>query len=133
MTSMRIAFVTSTLAAASLFGQSVLANEPSAPLSRASVKAEARAAEKTHQGVPMGDAAQREAPFVSSKTRAERKAETRAAAKARQLTPMGDEPSRQAPFESKISRADRKAETRAAAKAHQLPGAGEAGQDNPKK
>ena len=128
--------VAAAAVAASVCWQSALA-QASAPLTRAQVKAETRAAEKAGQLTPAG---QGSAPSVKAsdvgpaKTRAERKAETMAARKAGQLTPAGQGSgpvTAAAPGPAK-TRAQRKAETLEAAKKGELVPAGE-GSPAPKK
>ena len=87
----RNVLVLAIAAAASLCAQSAFA-QASAPLSRAQVKAETRAAEKAGQLTPAGQGGAPAATNVASgptKTRAQRKAETMEARKAGQLTPAG--------------------------------------------
>jgi hypothetical protein len=106
--------------------------------SRAAVKAETRAAEKSGKLTPAGEAA---GPTVTSPasgpttTRAERKAATLAARKAGTLTPAG--PNQKADVaiqkqEPTKTRAERKAETLDARKKGELAPAGE-GPGSPKK
>ena len=112
--------------------------QASAPLSRAQVKAETRAAEKSGQLTPAGQggapSVRTEAPGPA-KTRAQRKAETIEARKAGALAQAGptqkaDDADRAKP--TTRSRAERKAETREAEKKGELIPAGE-GQAAPKK
>ena len=121
-------FSLNALVPASAFAQS----EP-APLSRAQIKAETRAAEAAHKLTPAGEGVRPVDPAgaKSDRTRAERKSETTLARKVGQLLPTGDaadeiieEREADAPKSSK-TRAEQKAQTRAAAKAHQLIPAGE--------
>jgi hypothetical protein len=126
-----------TVCAASLFCHAVLAQTSSAPISRAQVKAETRAAEKAGELTPAGQGPQFKVSPNSTKTRAQRKAETLAARKAGELEPAGDAEieitDRQtAAQRSTVNRAMRKAQTRAEEKAGQLTPAGE-GPDSPKK
>ncbi|MEO8525313.1 MAG: DUF4148 domain-containing protein [Caldimonas sp.] len=116
--------------------QSALA-QASAPVTRADVKAETRAAEKAGKLTPAGQGGAPAAAPLSgpTKTRAQRKAETREARKAGTLAPAGstqkaDDADRAKP--TTRSRVDRKSETRAAAKAGDLTPAGE-GPAAPKK
>ena len=117
--------------------QSAMA-QASAPLSRAQVKAETRAAEKSGQLTPAGQGG---APVVNSdasgpaKTRAQRKAETLEARKAGALAQAGSTQKADNAERAKAttkSRAERKAETREAAKKGELVPAGE-GQAAPNK
>ena len=121
---------------ATLWVQSAMA-QASAPLSRADVKAETRAAEKAGKLTPAGQGgAPAAAPAAGpTKTRAQRKAETLEARKAGTLAPAGstqkgDNADRAKP--TTRSRAERKAETREAAKKGELTPAGE-GPAAPKK
>lgn len=116
--------------------QSAMA-QASAPLSRAEVKAETRAAEKAGKLTPAGQGGAPAAVAASgpTKTRAQRKAETIEARKAGTLAPAGptqkaDNAERAKPTSK--SRPERKAETRAAEKAGELTPAGE-GPAAPKK
>jgi len=119
-------------AAVALFAQGAYA-QASSP-SRADVKAETKAAEKSGKLTPagegpgtMGTSAQKGA--TSSKSRSERKSETQAAAKSKQLTPAGEGPGNAgtgATPGSNTTKEARKAETKAAAKNKQLTPAGEA-------
>lgn len=122
--------VAAAAVAATFCWQSALA-QASAPLSRAEVKAETRAAEKAGQLTPAG---QGSAPTVKAsdagpaKTRAERKAETLAARKAGTLTPAGSSQNPDAAERARKStktRAERKAETLEAAKKGELVPAGQ--------
>ena len=124
--------VAAAAVAATFCWQSALA-QASAPLTRAEVKAETRAAEKAGQLTPAG---QGSGPMVKAsdagpaKTRAERKAETLAARKAGTLAPAG--PTQKADDaerarKSTKTRAERKAETLEAAKKGELTPAGEGG------
>jgi Domain of unknown function (DUF4148) len=128
--------VTALAVVATFCWQSAMA-QASAPLSRADVKAETRAAEKAGKLTPAGQggAPVAAAPAGPTKTRAQRKAETIEARKAGTLAPAGptqkaDNAERAKPTAK--SRADRKAETRAAEKAGELTPAGE-GPAAPKK
>jgi len=105
---------------------------------RAEVKAETRAAAKSHDLIPAGEAAGANQPVSrkSNKTRAQRKAETVQARRAGQIEPAGEvagaKDERTAlNTPSTRTRAQRKSETKAAAKAMQLIPAGEGG-DAPK-
>ena len=116
-----------------------LADSTQAPLTRAEVKAETRALEKTHKLTPAGQGVK---PYdqparASTKTIADRKAETLAARKAGELEPAGDVGDIKAEraamsTPSATTRAARKADTRAAEKNRMLVPAGE-GPDAPKK
>ncbi len=104
--------------------------QASAPLSRADVKAETRAAEKAGKLTPAGQGGAPAAAAASgpTKTRAQRKAETIAARKAGALAPAGstqkaDNADRAKPTTN--SRAERKAETREASKKGELVPAGQ--------
>jgi len=120
-------------AAVALFAQGVYA-QASAPASRADVKAETKAAEKSGKLTPAGEGpgamTSGEKGATSTKTKAEQKSETKAAAKSKQLTPAGEGPGNMTSGEkgatSTKTKADQKAETKAAAKSKQLTPAGEA-------
>jgi hypothetical protein len=117
-----------TLAAA--YAQVALAQSAEPSPSRATVKAETRAAAKAHQLAPAGEAADFPKPTksTSNKTRTERKTETLQARKDGKLQPAGDAVDERAVAKlppSTKTRAERKAETLAAAKARQLTPAGE--------
>jgi Domain of unknown function (DUF4148) len=119
--------------AAAMFAQASFA-QASSP-SRADVKAETKAAEKSGQLTPAGEGSAPVAKSTAKSTtpRSTVKAETKAAEKAGQLTPAGEgaAPVDKSPMKSTKTRAERKAETRAAAKGKQLTPAGE-GPDTPK-
>ncbi|MEP6739596.1 MAG: DUF4148 domain-containing protein [Caldimonas sp.] len=125
--------------AVAVFSQGAFA-QASSP-TRAEVKAETKAAEKSGKLTPAGEGpgAMGAAPSTSStKTRAERKAETRAAAKTGGLAPAGegaDMKADKAAAASKTTtdRAMRKAETASAAKARALTPAGEGAAVTPPK
>jgi hypothetical protein len=110
-----------------------MAQSASAPVSRADVKAQTRAAEKAGQLIPAGEGVSPvpEKQTKSNYTRAERKAATVEARKNGDLVPTGDagEEEKIAKDETKArstkTRADRKAETIAARRAGQLIPAGE--------
>lgn len=125
------------LAAAACVGQVAFA-QASAPLSRAEVKAETRAAEKARQLTPAGPGSPTAGTprGPSTTTRAERKAETLAARKAGTLKPAGPGGTlaeRMAPPpKSTKTRAERKAETRQAVRNKEMVPAGE-GPGAPKK
>ena len=128
---------TAALFTASLFCHAVMAQTSSAPVTRAEVKAETRAAEKAGQLTPAGQGPQIKISPRSTKTREQRKAETLAARKAGELEPAGDAEveivDRQtAAQRSTVNRAARKAETRTQEKAGLLIPAGE-GPGAPKK
>ena len=104
--------------------------QASAPLSRADVKAETRAAEKAGKLTPAGQGGAPVAAPVSgpTKTRAQRKAETAEARKAGTLAPAGptqkaDNADRAKP--ATRTRAQRKAETLEAARKGELVPAGQ--------
>jgi hypothetical protein len=129
--------LTATAFAACVLCQAAMAQSASAPMSRAEVKAETRAAEKAGKLTPAGEGPEFKVPRTSNKTRAERKADTLAARKAGALDPAGDadialqdRKTRAQP--TTVSRAARKAETRAEEKSGQLIPAGE-GPGAPKK
>jgi hypothetical protein len=122
----------------SFLSQAVLA-QASAPLSRADVKAETKAAEKAGKLTPAGEAA---APTVNStgigptKTRAQRKAETLAARKAGTLQPAGSTQKADVAIQKApptTTRAERKAATAAARKNGELVPAGEGSPTDVKK
>ena len=129
-----------TLAAIALAFAPMAFGQDSAAPTRAEVKAETRALEKSGQLTPAGEGSPvnpAETNFHPTKTRADRKAETRLAEKNHQLTPAGsaaqwkyDQALRAQPTQR--SRPERKAETRLAAKERQLTPAGE-GPDAPKR
>jgi hypothetical protein len=117
-------------AAVALFAQGAFA-QASSP-SRADVKAETKAAEKSKQLTPAGEGpgAMTSGNSAGSNTTKEaRKAETKAAAKNKQLTSAGEGPGNMgngASTGSTTTKEARKAETKAAAKKHELTPAGEA-------
>jgi hypothetical protein len=113
------------------FGQS------NAPLTRAEVKAETRAAEKAGKLVPAGEGPEFAVSTKSNTTRAKRKADTRAAEKAGEIPRAGDAEIAMQDEETRaqkttVNRAERKAQTRALEKSGRLVPAGE-GPDAPKK
>jgi hypothetical protein len=123
-------------AVASLLCHAAMA-QTQAPVSRADVKAETRAAEKAGQLAPAGEGPTFNDWTAPTKTRAQRKAETREARQARQLEPAGDtemaiEDRALRAQKTTTSRAERKAQTRALEKSGRLIPAGE-GPDAPKK
>jgi hypothetical protein len=130
---MKLFVLTGALTLAAAYAQVALAQSAEPSPSRATVKAETRAAAKAHQLAPAGEADNFQKPTTSasSKTRSERKAETLQARKDGTLRPAGlggevmaERAAAKLPKSSK-TRADRKAETLTAAKAHQLTPAGE--------
>jgi len=130
-TSLAVAAAMASLLCTATFGQS------NAPLTRAEVKAETRAAEKAHQLVPAGPGPDFPVSRSSNTTRAQRKADTRAAEKAGQIAPAGDAEIALQDQETRaqkttVNRAERKAQTRALEKAGKLTPAGE-GPDAPRK
>jgi hypothetical protein len=125
---MKFAMNATIAVAASVFAQFALA-QASAPVSRADVKAETRAAEKAGKLAPAGEgsAPMEKSTEKSTKTRAERKAETAQARKEGKLAPAGSLPDYPKDSKSKgtTTRAERKAETKAAVKARETVPAGE--------
>jgi hypothetical protein len=121
------------LACAAAFGPVAFAQTDSTPASRTEVKQETRAANKSGQLLPAGEvnAADKQKPAASTKTRAQRKAETLEAAKKGDLQSPGQSlykthmSQQKAMANSTKTRAERKAETRQAAKEGKLPPAGE--------
>jgi hypothetical protein len=128
--------VAAAAVAATFCWQSAMA-QASAPLTRAQVKAETRAAEKAGQLTPAGQGSGPVTAAASgpAKTRAERKAETLEARKAGTLAPAGPNQKADVADAAKKptkTRAERKAETLEAAKKGELVPAGE-GTPAPKK
>jgi hypothetical protein len=125
MTSKTILTIAAAVVASSM-GHSVMAQTPSAAVTRSDVKAQARAAEKTHQ-IPTGEEPSSQTPSTkTTKTRSERKAETLAARKSGTLEAAGDadELAVNKKMQSQpttVNRAARKAQTRAAEKAGSIP------------
>jgi len=122
--------LTAAAFAACVLCQAVMAQSASAPVSRADVKAETRAAEKSGKLTPAGEGPEVKVSRTSTKTRAERKADTLAARRAGTLDPAGDadiarNDRKIAAQPTTVSRAARKAETRAQEKSGQLIPAGE--------
>ena len=123
------------LAAAALYTAPSFAQSQSAPLSRAAVVEETRAAAASGQLLRAGEAtpADHQSVALSTKTRAERKAETILARRNGEFPPGGlslyksNMSQQSAMAHSTKTRAERKAETLQAAKDHQLMHAGEAG------
>ena len=77
--------------AASMFAQASFAESDSAPLTRAEVKAETKAAAKNKELTPAGqDSPKPAAETGPAAARADVKADTKAAAKAKELTPAGE-------------------------------------------
>jgi hypothetical protein len=118
------------LLTASLLNHTVMAQTSSAPLTRAEVKSDTRAAERAGDLTPAGQGPQFKVSPKSTRTRAQEKAETLAARKAGTLEPAGDAETeivdRQiAAQRPTVNRAAVKAETRAQEKAGQLIPAGE--------
>ncbi len=124
--------------AASFACHAAMAQASAPPVSRAAVKAETRAAEKSGQLTPAGEGSPgaKTPNTPSTKTRAERKAETLEARRAGTLKPAGPGGTLadRTPSSTKSAktRAERKAETMQAAKEGKLVPAGE-GPDAPKK
>jgi len=118
------------VATAALLAAPAYAQAQSAPLSRAAVNAETRAANLAWQLLPAGELidVKPQTIVAAQKTRTERKAETLAAAKQHQLLPAGEAVSAkpQAVVATQKTRAERKAETLEAARQHKLLPAGEA-------
>jgi hypothetical protein len=128
--------LTITAAVASLLCHAAMA-QTAAPVSRAEVKAETRAAEKAGKLVPAGEGPEFVVPKTSNTTRAKRKADTRAAEKAGEIPPAGDaeiaaQDQAIRAQKTTTNRAERKAQTRALEKSGGLTPAGE-GPDAPKK
>jgi hypothetical protein len=119
--------------AAAVFSNGAFSQDAAPPASRATIKAETRAAEKAGKLTPAGEGSpvDRSVSTRSTKTRAERKAETQLARKKGELIPAGEvEESKEQLAEdssrhSTKTRAQRKAEVRADAKAGKLVPAGE--------
>lgn len=131
------ALISAVVMAASLLSQTAMAQSNSGPGSRAEVKAETRAAEKSGKLVPAGQGPQFKVPTKSTKTRAQRKTETLAARRAGTLEPAGDADivvadRKTEAQRSTVNRAARKGETREEEKAGLLTRAGE-GPDAPRK
>ena len=130
MTSKTILTIAATIVASSMC-HSVVAQSSSTAATRSDVKAQARAAEKTHQ-IPTGEESSFQTPSTkSTTTRSERKSETLAARKSGTLEAAGDadELAINKNMQSQPTTANRaavKAETRAAEKAGLIP-VGEAG------
>lgn len=132
MSSRQILAAVAVLTAA-LLGQRAIAEEPTpAPLSRETVKEDARAAQRAGRLTPAGEGSvsNKDANTRSTKTRAERKAETLKASKQGSLTPAGEGGNRaadhRAPSQSStLTRAERKAATLRAVKQGELMPAGE--------
>lgn len=112
----------------------VLAQTAASAPSRAEVKSETKAAQKSGQLMPAGEGKPQDKAAASTKTHTERKAETMEARKKGQLKPGGE-----ATYDSSMSqnkamagstktRAERKDETKQAAKEKKLMPAGEAGE-----
>lgn len=119
-------------AAVAMFSQGAFA-QASAPVTRAEVKAEAKAAPKIPAGeAPIVNPASPDAKNAkSTKTRAERKSETKSDRSAGALKPAGEADTMKDEKAEKMkasttTRADRKAETKAAVKSGQTMPAGEA-------
>jgi len=118
---------------AALYGAPTYAQSDSAPLSRAAVNAETRAANVARQLMPAGEGTPTDIALHSSKTRIERKAETIEARRKGEIQPGGlglyksNMSQQTAMGNSTKTRAERKAETQQAAKDHTLLHAGEAG------
>jgi len=128
--------LTLTAAAASLLCHAAMA-QTTAPVSRAEVKAETRAAEKAGKLTPAGEGPTFVVPKTSNTTRAKRKADTRAAEKAGEIPPAGDaaiaeQDEAMRAQKTTANRAERKAQTRALERSGGLTPAGE-GPDAPKK
>ncbi|MGZ5185121.1 MAG: hypothetical protein ACXWCO_08445 [Caldimonas sp.] len=125
-------------AVAAAFGWHSAIAQASAPLSRAEVKSETKAAEKARQLTPAGEGSgpmTKASDAGPAKTRAERKAETLAARKAGTLAPAGSTQAADvadAARKPTKTRAQRKAETLEAKKKGELVPAGEGG-TGPKK
>ena len=128
------------LLSAALLSQRAMAEQPaSPPLSRETVEADTRAAQRAGRMTPAGEGSvsNEGANIRSSKTRAQRKAETLKASKEGDTTPAGEGGNRAADRRaasqpSTFSRAERKAETLRAAKRGELLPSGE-GQSPAKK
>jgi hypothetical protein len=119
--------------AAAIFSNGAFSQDTAPPASRASIKAETRAAEKAGKLTPAGEGGPVDpSPKTrSTKTRADRKAETRLARKDGELVPAGEVEESKAQLAQESSRhstktrAQRKAEVRADEKAGRLIPAGE--------
>jgi hypothetical protein len=119
--------------AAAIFSNGAFSQDSAPPASRASIKAETRAAEKAGKLTPAGEGGPVDSSpkARSTKTRADRKAETRLARKDGELAPAGEtqelkeERAEVSGGHSTKTRAQRKAEERADAKAGKLIPAGE--------
>jgi hypothetical protein len=123
-TSLAVAAATASLLCTAAFAQS------DAPLTRAEVKAETRAAEKDGKLVPAGEGPAFPVSTKSNTTRAKRKADTRAAEKAGDIAPAGDAQSAMEDEELRaqkttVNRGERKAQTRALEKSGKLIPPGE--------
>jgi hypothetical protein len=131
----RLFTATAVLAAvAALYATPSYAQSESAPLSRADVAAQTRAARDAGQLIPAGEGSPTDYQLAvhSDKTRAERKAETLAARSKGELAPGGlglyksNMSQQTAVAHSTKTRAERKAETQELAAQHKLMPAGEA-------
>lgn len=120
------------IAVAAALWPAAYAQTDSKPTSRAEVKEQTRAANKSGQMTPAGEATEKQKPPVSTKTKEQRKAETREANRGGGLGSPG-----QALYKSNMSqqtaganstktKADRKAETQQAKKEGKMMPAGEA-------
>ena len=121
-------------AAVAMFSQGAFAQAASSP-TRAEVKADTKAAEKSGKLTPAGEATGSTTPSkASDKTREERKAATKADRSAGKLAPAGEATGSTTPSKgSEVDRAARKADTKAAVKSGKTQPAGEAAQPSGEK
>lgn len=131
----KVFFLMSVSALAFAYVETASAQSDASPPSRADVKAQTRAANKSNDLWRGGEAPLPSKPFTSEKSRTERKGETIAARRAGELKPPGEADYKAhvaRPAQTEKTRADRKSETLAAAKAGTLAPSGEGGDAAPK-
>jgi hypothetical protein len=130
----KVFFLVSVAALSFASVEATLAQSDTSSASRADVKAQTRAANKSNDLWRGGEAPLPSKPFMSEKSRTDRKSETIGARRAGELKPAGEADYKAhvaRPSRTDKTRADRKAETLAAAKAGTLAPSGEGGDATP--
>lgn len=132
--SIKVFLSMSVAALAFASAQTAMAQSDDATTSRADVKAQTRAANKSNDLWRGGEAPLPAKPFMSDKLRTERKGETIAARRAGELKAPGEADYKAnvaRPARTDKTRSERKAETLAAAKSGKLAPSGEGGDATP--
>jgi hypothetical protein len=133
--SIKVFLSMSVAALAFASAQTAMAQSDDPTTSRADVKAQTRAANKSNDLWRGGEASLPTQPFMSEKSRSQRKGDTIGARRAGELKPSGEADYKAnvaRPARTDKTRAERKSETLAAAKSGNLAPSGEGGDGAPK-